>query len=157
MAFTLFPRRTTPPPQPAPVQQAAQPAPGGITLLLAEDDMVLQELYLDRFVQSGFTVLQAYDGEQALQVFREHPETSLILLDLMLPKISGYDVLAQIRMGSVNPKVPVIIVSALADIDDQARGLQLGANEYITKGEMLPSAVIEKIKTYAVPVQGPTS
>jgi CheY-like chemotaxis protein len=167
MAFSFFRRKPDPQPEvppAAPVDQAVvtaaytQPgAPTVTTLLLAEDDMVLQELYLDRFIQSGFSVLQAYDGEQALSIFREHPEINLVLLDLMLPKISGYDVLAQIRMGSVNQKVPIVIVSALADIDDQARGLQLGATDYITKGEMLPSAVIEKIKSYAVPVQGPTS
>lgn len=124
---------------------------GVVTLLLAEDDTVLQELYADRFSEAGFIILQAFDGEEALRIIREHPEINLVLLDLMLPKVSGYDVLAQVRMSG-NKSLPIIVVSALADIDDQARALQLGATDYITKGEMLPSAVIEKITRYALPV-----
>ena len=140
-------------PQP-PTQTATDPK--SITLLIVEDDRVLQDLYMDSFGEAGFTLLQAFDGMEALEQVKAHPEISLVLLDVMLPKLSGYDVLSQIRHTAPNPKVPVIIVSALGDIDDQARGLQLGATDYITKGEMLPSAVIEKIKNYALPVPGPT-
>ena len=127
------------------------------TILLVEDDAVLQELYLDRFSRSGLRVLQAFDGMQALEVARAHPEITLILLDIMLPKLSGYDVLSQMKHDPLVRHFPVIVVSALADVDDQARAMQLGAAEYITKGEMLPGAVIEKIKQYALPVSGTTS
>lgn len=123
-----------------------------MTLLLVEDDKILQELYYERFVQAGFTVIQAFDGMQALDKLDTHPEIKLVLLDLMLPKLSGYDVLAHIKQDAETRNIPVIIVSALADVDDQARGLQLGAAEYITKGEMLPAAVIEKIKQYVLSV-----
>lgn len=126
-----------------------------ITILLVEDDKILQELYYDRFQSSGFTVIQAFDGMQAIEALEEHPEIRLILLDIMLPRISGYDVLAQIKRDPAKRHIPVIIVSALADIDDQARGMQLGAVEYITKGEMLPGTVIEKIKEYALSVPRP--
>jgi len=144
-------------PTPAVAPTVATPASGPVTLLIVEDDRVLQDLYLDSFGDAGFTVIQAFDGMEALDQLKAHPEVGLVLLDVMLPKLSGYDVLAQIRRTAPNPKVPVIIVSALGDIDDQARGLNLGANDYITKGEMLPSAVIEKIKAYAVPVSRPAS
>lgn len=120
------------------------------TILLVEDDKILQELYSDRFRAAGFTVIQAFDGMQALDQLTAHPEVQLVLLDIMLPKLSGYDVLAQIKRNPDWRSVPVIIVSALADIDDQARGLQLGATDYITKGEMLPGAVIDKIKNYVM-------
>jgi DNA-binding response OmpR family regulator len=125
------------------------------TILLVEDDEVLQELYLDRFANSGLTVIQAFDGLEALDVLEEHPEIQLILLDLMLPKLSGYDFLAQLKRDKTKTHIPVIIVSALADVDDQARGLQLGAVDYITKGDMLPGAVIEKIKEYVLSVPRP--
>jgi putative two-component system response regulator len=85
-----------------------------------------------------------------------NPQVQLVLLDLMLPKLSGYDVLAQLKQRADKKDVPVIIVSALADIDDQAKGLQLGAAEYITKGEVLPGVVIDKIKQYVLSVPGPT-
>lgn len=124
------------------------------TILIVEDDKVLQELYYDRFTAAGLTVVQAFDGLQALDRMESHPEVQLVLLDLMLPKMSGYDVLAQLKHSADKRDIPVIIVSALADVDDQARGLQLGAAEYITKGEMLPGVVIEKIKAYVLSVPG---
>ncbi len=126
-------------------------------ILLVEDDEILQDLYTERFEIAEFRVLQAFDGMQALDVLSANPDIQLILLDVMLPKLSGYDVLAQIKRHPEWTHIPVIIVSALADIDDQARGLQLGATDYITKGEMLPGAVIEKIKQYVLSVSGPTT
>jgi DNA-binding response OmpR family regulator len=135
-----------------PVQ--AQPEAVTHTILIVEDDKVLQELYYDRFTAAGLTVVQAFDGLQALDRMESHPEIQLVLLDLMLPKMSGYDVLAQLKRSADKRDIPVIIVSALADVDDQARGLQLGAAEYITKGEMLPGVVIEKIKAYVLSVPG---
>jgi DNA-binding response OmpR family regulator len=128
-----------------------------ITILLVEDDKVLQELYYDRFIQAGFNVIQAFDGMQAIDRLDSHPEIQLVLLDLMLPRLSGYDVLAHVKQDAETRNIPVIIVSALADVDDQARGLQMGAAEYITKGEMLPGAVIEKIKEYVLSVPRTTS
>jgi len=118
------------------------------TILLAEDERILQELYYERFTAAGLHVLQAFDGMEALEMARAHPEIKLILLDVMLPKLSGYDVLVQLKHHRETRNIPVVIVSALADVDDQARGLQLGAADYITKGEMLPGAVIEKVKQY---------
>ena len=126
------------------------------TILLVEDDKVLQELYFERFASAGLQLLQAYDGFEALEMMEAHKEIQLVLLDIMLPRLSGYDVLAQMKRKTEIKHIPVIVVSALADIDDQARGLQLGAVDYITKGNMLPGAIIEKIKQYALPVSGPT-
>lgn len=143
----------------APIQvpQAPTPVAGEHTILIVEDDKILQELYLDRFQAAGLKVIQAFDGLQAIDRLDAHPEIQLVLLDLMLPKMSGYDVLAQLKHRTDTRDIPVIIVSALADVDDQARGLQLGAAEYITKGEMLPGVVIEKIKQYVLSVPGTTA
>jgi len=126
------------------------------TILIVEDDKVLQELYIDRFTAAGLNVIQAFDGLQALDRLDAKPDVQLILLDLMLPKLSGYDVLSQVKKNADKRDIPVIIVSALADVDDQARGMQLGAAEYITKGEVLPGVVIDKIKQYVLSVPGPT-
>ena len=150
---------TPPAPQPMypPVNEQQVPPVTEHTILIVEDDKVLQELYYERFTSAGLTVLQAFDGLQALDRLETHNEIQLVLLDLMLPKMSGYDVLARIKHDAVTRDIPVIIVSALADVDDQARGLQLGASEYITKGEMLPGVVIEKIKQYVLSVPGPAA
>ena len=129
-------------------QQIGQ-SESGTTILIVEDDRILQELYSERFIAAGLGVIQAYDGMEALTVLEESKDAiSLVLLDLMLPKASGYDVLARIKRDPELRRIPVIIVSALSDIDDQARGLQLGADDYITKGEVLPGAVIEKVKAH---------
>lgn len=122
------------------------------TLLLIEDDPILQDLYADRFRQSGMEVLQAADGQSAIEMIDAHPEISIILLDLMLPKVSGYDVLVHIRQQRGHT-LPVIVVSALADINDQAKSFQLGATDYLTKGELLPSEVVSKINKYAKDAQ----
>jgi CheY-like chemotaxis protein len=140
----------------APVEQSMDEALKDITILLVEDDKILQELYYERFVRAGFNVIQAFDGMQALDKMDTNPEIQLVLLDLMLPRLSGYDVLAHIKQDAATRNIPVIIVSALADVDDQARGLQLGAAEYITKGEMLPAAVIEKVRQYMLSVPRPS-
>jgi len=152
------------PPVPASTQPAPEPIPTAVTpgqelpkILLVEDDRVLQELYLDRFVSSGLDVVQAFDGMEALEMVEKNPDIKLVLLDIMIPKLSGYDVLAQLKRNPATKHVPVIVVSALGDIDDQARGLQLGADDYITKGEMLPGAVVEKIKSYVVSLPGPAA
>ena len=129
-------------------------APTPLTLLLVEDDPVLQELYSESFREAGFTVLQAVDGEEAVEMIDAQLEVAIVLLDLMLPKVSGYDVLTHIRQTRGH-KFPVLIVSALADISDQARALQLGATEYVTKGDMPPSHVIDLLKKYAVLVPRP--
>lgn len=126
-----------------------------IVILLVEDDSILQDLYFDRFSRSGFDVLQAFDGMQALELIEQRADITIVLLDIMLPKLSGFDVLAQVRQNPVHKNLPIVVVSALSDIDDQARALQLGANEYITKGEVLPATVIEKIHKHALSVQRP--
>jgi DNA-binding response OmpR family regulator len=146
-------------PDDAPEPVAAPVDDGTVTILLVEDDKILQELYSERFIQAGFKVIQAFDGLSALDKMASYPEIKLVLLDLMLPRLSGYDVLSHIKQDAGTRNIPVIIVSALADVDDQARGLQLGAAEYITKGEMLPTEVIEKIKQYvlSVPRDGSTA
>jgi DNA-binding response OmpR family regulator len=132
----------------------SNPAPLPI-LLLVEDDAMLQELYAEAFRAAGFEVLQALDGQQALELVTARADIRLVVLDLMLPKVSGYDVLAHVR-AAYGKQFPVIVVSALADIDDKARGLQLGATDYITKGDLPPAEVIEMLKKYAVSIPGPT-
>jgi DNA-binding response OmpR family regulator len=127
-----------------------------VKILIVEDDTVLQELYQDRFETAGIQVVQAFDGVQAIEKIQAEANIQLVLLDIMLPKKSGYDVLAAMKQIPAVAHIPVVIVSALGDIDDQARGLQLGAKDYITKGDMLPGAVIEKIKQYAISLPRPT-
>lgn len=104
-------------------------------ILLVEDDREISKLIKDHLEQENFTVLTALDGEEALTLFKKD-EFDLILLDLMLPKFSGMDVLKKIREESL---LPVLIISAKGSDLDKALGLGFGADDYISK----PISMIE--------------
>ena len=101
-------------------------------VLLIEDDVQIQELVRYNLEKEGFAVLTASDGEQGLDLARrEKPE--LIILDLTLPVIDGYDVCKILRAQKDTAAIPIIILSARDDVADKVIGLELGADDYITK------------------------
>ena len=104
-------------------------------ILLVEDDREINKLIKDHLEQENFTVLTAFDGEEALSLFKKE-EFDLILLDLMLPKFSGMDILKKVREKSL---LPVLIISAKGSDLDKALGLGFGADDYISK----PISMIE--------------
>ena len=104
-------------------------------ILLVEDDIEISEMVKSQIIREGFKVIQAFDGESALQYFSSET-IDLILLDLMLPKINGMDFLQSVREKST---IPVLIMSAKDSDVDKAVGLGLGADDYITK----PFSMIE--------------
>ncbi|ASV67477.1 response regulator transcription factor [Cytobacillus kochii] len=104
-------------------------------ILLVEDDREISELITDILRQESFEVFTAFDGEEALSLFHKE-DFDLILLDLMLPQLSGMDVLKRIREESL---MPVLIISAKDSDLDKALGLGFGADDYISK----PISMIE--------------
>ena len=90
----------------------------------------MRKLLRDFLVRKSFTVLEAGDGEEALEVFYREKDLSLIILDVMMPKLSGFEVLKEIRETS---KIPVIMVTAKGDESDELQGFDLGVDEYIAK------------------------
>lgn len=103
-----------------------------IKVLLVEDDVQIQELVQFSLEKEGFVVLPAADGEQGLDLAkREKPD--LIILDLTLPLIDGYDVCKILRAQKDTAGIPIIILSARTDVADKVIGLELGADDYITK------------------------
>ena len=98
-------------------------------ILLVEDDREISKLVTSHLEKENYTVMTAYDGEEALAAFKNN-EIDLILLDLMLPKLSGMDFLKQIRTTSL---IPVLIISAKESDIDKALGLGFGADDYISK------------------------
>jgi DNA-binding response OmpR family regulator len=112
-------------------------------ILVVEDDKKLNAVVTDYLTESGFTVISAADGEAALDLFFENNHIiDLILLDGMLPKLDGYEVLTQIRQSSA---VPVIMLTARETEKAQLEGLRRGADIYITK-PFLMSVVCEHIR-----------
>jgi DNA-binding response OmpR family regulator len=115
-------------------------------ILLVEDDMALRDIYSTRFLAEGYEVATASDGEQALTVaVKEKPD--LILLDIMMPKISGFDVLDILRTTPETKTCKIIIMTALSQPADVEKGKMLGADEYLVKSQVTLTDVVDKVKT----------
>lgn len=116
-------------------------------LFLIEDNRFICEVYKDSLEKAGFLVMLAYDGEEALRrVEKERPD--LILLDLALPKLNGFEVLKKIKENKNLKNIPVIILSNYDEGEDIKKGKELGAIDYLVKARFSPKEVIEKVKTY---------
>ncbi len=100
-------------------------------ILIVDDEQRMRKLIKDFLAVKGFSILEAEDGEKALEVFEENRnKISLILLDVMMPKLDGWSVLRQIRQDS---KVPIIMLTARGEEQDELFGFELGVDEYISK------------------------
>lgn len=117
----------------------------GRTILLVDDDLTLREMYEERLKAEGFTIVQASNGEEALSKAKDI-KPNLILLDIMMPKINGFDVLKGLKADSELKDIPVIILTALIQEVDRIQGDKLGATDYIVKSETMPGEVLTKIK-----------
>ena len=115
-----------------------------ITILIVDDEYRMRKLVKDFLVKEDYKVLEAEDGEVALNVFEENKEKiNLVLLDVMMPKLDGWSVLRQIRQES---KVPVIMLTARGEEQDELFGFELGVDEYISK-PFSPKILIARIKS----------
>ncbi len=115
------------------------------TILLVEDQPGFRRIYHDVLQHEGYDVLEAQDGEEGWQMVKEH-KPHLVLLDLGLPKIDGYEVLKRIRQDGETKNIPVIIFSVLGEQKDVKKGLEMGANDYTVKGFYTPRQILSKIK-----------
>jgi two-component system phosphate regulon response regulator PhoB len=104
-----------------------------VRILVVDDDPALQKLVTALLERSGMVPISAVSAQEAAAVLRERPLPDIILLDLMLPDVSGLEFLRQLRTKSAFDKLPVIILSALADPDQIRDGLAAGADRYLTK------------------------
>ena len=102
-----------------------------ITILVVDDESRMRKLIKDFLAQKGYSILEAGDGEEALQVYEENKShINLILLDVMMPKLDGWSVLRQIRQSS---RIPIIMLTARGEEQDELFGFELGVDEYISK------------------------
>lgn len=101
-----------------------------LKILVVDDESRMRKLVKDFLVRENYEVLEAGDGEEALDVFYKEKDIALILLDVMMPKLNGWDVCREIRETS---KVPIIMLTAKGEEEDELNGFGLGVDEYISK------------------------
>lgn len=116
-------------------------------IAVVEDDTFLSKAFLLKLGGSGFNAIAIRDGEEAMSVInKELPD--LILLDLMLPHKSGFEILTELKKDEKLKNIPVLILSTLGQEEERQRGLSLGALEYLVKTDIKLEEVVEKINKY---------
>ncbi len=122
-----------------------------ITILVVDDESRMRKLIKDFLAVKGYKILETADGEKALEVFEtEKDKISLILLDVMMPKLDGWSVLRQIRQTS---KVPIIMLTARGEEQDELFGFELGVDEYIAK-PFSPKILVARVEAIINRVYG---
>ena len=114
-------------------------------ILIVEDDKFLRELIVRKLSNEGYDVVEAVDGEQGVMKIKE-TKPDLVLLDLILPGIDGFEVLAQKKEDPFAASIPVIVLSNLGQKEDVDKGLSLGATDYLIKAHFTPGEIIEKVR-----------
>ena len=116
-------------------------------VLLVEDEPFLSGMYQTKLKLEGFNVDTAADGEEALEKMKG-TKYDIILLDIMMPKLNGFDVLKEMRADKKGPlgSIPVIMLTNLGQKSDVEQAMALGANDYIVKAHFTPGEVVQKIK-----------
>ncbi len=117
-------------------------------ILIVEDDFFVTRAYTIKFEKENFNVSSVGDGEAAIEFLKKNFLPDLIMLDLMIPKKSGFEVLKEIKSDNSWKKIPVVILSNLGQEEDMKKGSELGAVDYILKAETNIEEVVARIKKF---------
>ena len=116
-------------------------------VLIVDDDAFLLDMYALKFKEAGFAVDVAKNGEEALANAKDsNPDA--ILLDIVMPKMDGFDVLRSLKKENIAPNAKIFLLTNLGQKEDVDRGLKLGAHDYIIKAHFTPSEVVAKVKMF---------
>ncbi|MHB0865384.1 MAG: response regulator [Minisyncoccota bacterium] len=116
-------------------------------ILVIEDDTFLSSLLSGELQHAGYEVLSAADGEQGVEMAKKMPD--LILLDLIMPGMDGFETLAKLKADPVTAKIPVIVASNLGEPEEIKRAKDAGALDFLVKVHFTPKEIIEKIEAFA--------
>ncbi|HCX27784.1 MAG TPA: response regulator [Candidatus Portnoybacteria bacterium] len=117
-----------------------------LKILLVEDDNFLLNMYADKFRVEGFEVFIADNGATGLKLAKEKAP-DLILLDVLLPKMSGFEVLQELNKDQRAKNIPVILLTNLSQKEEVTKGLELGAKDFLIKAHFMPQEVVAKVKS----------
>lgn len=118
---------------------------GEVKILIVEDDRFLRELLAAKFTREGYTVIEAVRGEDVLPTVRER-SPHIVLLDLVLPGVDGFEILQKLKADKNSSAIPVIILSNLGAREDVEKALGLGADEFMIKAHHTPQEIVDTIK-----------
>jgi len=114
-------------------------------ILVVDDDVTLLEMYKERLELSGFDVKTATNGEEGIKLVGDF-KPDLILLDIMMPRVNGFDVMESLKKNPDTADIPVLMLTALVQESSKQRAQETGAAGYIIKSETMPGEVIKKIE-----------
>lgn len=116
------------------------------TILIIEDDDFVVKIYQVKLEKEGFNVLIIMDGNEALSYIKKTEPVDLVILDLILPGVNGFDILMEIRKNEKWGKVPVVVLSNLGQEHDIKKCQEIGISDYIVKSDVKISEVVERVK-----------
>lgn len=119
-------------------------------VLIIEDDKNLSKMYAQKFKIEGFTPIIADDGQKGLDMIKQS-SPSAILLDMILPKFTGNQILSEINKFEKKVEAPIIALTNLTEKEEEEKAISLGAKEYLVKAMHTPEEVVQKVKTYMPP------
>ncbi|MDD3399475.1 MAG: response regulator [Candidatus Paceibacterota bacterium] len=116
-------------------------------ILLIEDEEVLSRAISAELEREGFKIIRAFNGEEGVKKAMSS-KPNLILLDLILPKKNGFEVLGELKQSTLTKNIPVIILSALDQDEEIKKGLKMGADDYFVKSQHALAEIVEKINSF---------
>lgn len=116
-------------------------------ILMIEDDPLLVKMYRTKLASEGFEVIEAHDGEEGLKLALERVP-NVIILDIMMPKLSGTDMLRKLREDARGKNIAVIVLSNLSQEEEIKKAMAYGIKEYLVKANFTPSQLVDKVKQY---------
>ena len=135
-----------PGPGPGPGAPPAGGQAASANILIVEDDKFLRDLIVQKLKREGFNVIEAIDGEEGLKTIKEK-RPDLILLDLILPGIDGFEILSRLKADKASAAIPVIVLSNLGQKEDMDRAISNGAEDFMVKAHFTPGEIVTKIKS----------
>ncbi len=126
-------------------QKSAAAGGAKLKVVLVEDDKFLQKILMTKFIKEGFDVRAASDAEQGLRsILADAPH--IVLLDLILPRMSGFDLLTELKANGKTKDIPVVILSNLGQDEDITRAKSLGALDFLVKADVSINEVVQRVK-----------
>ena len=115
-------------------------------IIIVEDDVFLSDIYQTKFTEAGYECLLAQDGQRCLSLLESGVKPYVILLDIVMPKMDGLELLTFLKSNEKYKDTPVILLSNLGQDADIKKGLELGALDYMIKAHYTPSEVVKKVE-----------